>query len=205
MDEGTKGAMLLARSEKVTKETIAAQLFDLGYGTTVFTCWDGLSVFNTAHLVGKGGSFSNQLSTPSALNQSSIESLCINIKGALDYSGMLANIAPKKLVVPRSQAFNVQRIMGSFLQSDNANNQINALMGQFALMDGWMVNDYLQNQTNWFITTDVQDGLKFIQRSEKKGEDNDFGTSDFRYKVSTRFSTGLVDTRGVWGSGNAGS
>jgi hypothetical protein len=68
-----------------------------------------------------------------------------------------------------------------------------------------MVNHYLTNQTNWFITTDVPEGLKFFQRAQKSGSDNDFNTSDYRHKVTTRFSLGCTDVRGVFGSGNAGS
>ena len=204
-NEMTKAAEELGRSEMITKETIAAQLFDNGYGTTTFTGWDGVALFSASHLIGKGGTYSNMLSVASALNQASLESAAIAISGFKDSSGRLAAIMPKKLVVPRSDMFLAEKILGSFLVSENANNAINPLASLKTFGEGYMVNHYLSNQTNWFCTTDVQDGLKFFNRSEKSGSDNDFNTSDYRHKVTTRFSLGATDARIVFGSGNAGS
>jgi hypothetical protein len=205
INEMSKAGALLGDSEMKTKETIAAQLFDNGYGTTTFTSWDGLAMFSASHLIGKGGTFSNMLSTPSALNQAAIESAIVAISRFKNTSGLLAMVKAKKLVVPSSDVFIAERILGSYLQSDNANNNINALQSLGMFSEGWMVNHYLTNQTNWFITTDVPEGLKFFQRAQKSGSDNDFNTSDYRHKVTTRFSLGCTDVRGVFGSGNAGS
>lgn len=205
INEMSKAGELLGKSEQITKETIAAQLFDNGYGTTTFTCWDGVALFSASHLIGKGGTYSNMLSVASALNQAALESAAVAISGFKDSSGLLAMVRPKKLVVPRSDLFIAERILGSFLQSDNANNARNALDSLGTFSEGWMVNHYLNNQTNWFVTTDVMDGLKFFQRAQKSGSDNDFNTSDYRHKVTTRFSLGITDPRGVFGSGNAGS
>lgn len=205
VNEMSKAGEELGRSELITKETIAAQLFDNGYGTTTFAAWDGVALFSTSHLIGKGGTYSNMLSTASALNQASLESAAIAVRGFKDSSGRLAAITPKKVVVPRSDMFLIEKILGSFLVSENANNAINPLMSLKTFSEGYIVNDYLVNQTNWFITTDVNDGLKFFNRSEKSGSDNDFNTSDYRHKVTTRFSLGATDARCVFGSGNAGS
>lgn len=205
INEASKAGELLGKSEKITKETTSALFFDNGYGTTTFTCWDGEALFSASHLIGKGGTYSNMLSVASALNQASIESAAVAISGFKDSSGLLAMVKPERLVVPRSDIFIAERILGSFLQSDNANNARNALDSLGVFSKGYMVNHYLTNQTNWFITTDVMDGLKFFQRSEKSGSDNDFNTSDYRHKVTTRFSLGITDPRGVFGSGNAGS
>jgi len=205
MDVGTKNAYNLTRSELVTRETLGAQLFDFGYGTTKFTAWDGLSLFNTAHLVGKGGTFSNQLSTPATLNQTAIESAIIGIANFVDTGGNRMMAKAKKLAIPVSQQFAAERILGSFLQSDNANNSINALQSLGVFTEGRVILNYLNNQTNWFITTDVMDGLKWIDRDEGEGQDNDFGTSDYRYKRWFRSANGCSDVRGVYGSGNAGS
>lgn len=205
INEGDKAGELLGKSEKITVETIAAQLFDNGYGTTTFTSWDGVALFSASHLIGKGGTFSNMLSTPSALNQAAIESAVVAISRFKDSSGLISQVKPKKLVVPAADLFIAERILGSFLQSDNANNNVNAIQSLGIFSDGWMVNHHLTNQTNWFITTDTMDGLKFFDRASKSGSDNDFNTSDYRHKVSRRFSLGCTDVRGVFGSGNAGS
>ncbi len=205
INEMTKSGELLGRSERATVETLAAQLFDNGYGTTTFTAWDGVALFSASHLIGKGGTYSNMLATPSALNQAAIESAVVAIRGFKDSSGLLAQVKPKMLVVPRSDAFAVERIMGSFLQSNNANNNINALQSLETFSEGYLVNDWLSNQTNWFMTTDVMEGLKFFDRARKSGADNDFNTSDYRHKLTRRFSLGCTDPRGVFGSGNAGS
>lgn len=206
LDEMVKAGRLLGDSELKTKEAVAASLFDQGYTTTNFTMWDGQALFSSSHVVGKGGATqSNMLSVPSALNQAAIESAVIAVSGFLNNAGLLAKVMPKKLIIPRSDVFIAERITKSFLQSDNANNAINAIQSLGVLPEGYMVDHYLVNQTNWFIKTDAMDGLKFFERSSYSGADNDFNTSDYRHKVTTRFSVGASDWRGVFGSGNAGS
>ena len=56
----------------------------------------------------------------------------------------------------------------------------------------------------FFVTTDVPDGLKMFQRSAlKKGMEGDFETGNVRYKVRERYSFGVTDWRGVFGSEGA--
>jgi hypothetical protein len=209
MDEGMKLAKMLGDSELKTKEIVAATMMDQGYTTSgagAYTMWDNQAVFSASHKVGKPGQTqSNMLSTPSALNQTALESAIINVTGLYNNAGLLAMIRPRKLIVPRSDTFIVERICASFLQSDNANNAINAIKSTGLLPEGYMVAHYLNNQTNWFLLTDQENGLKFFLRSEFSDKDNDFATADYRHKVMCRFSVGASDWRGFYGSGNAGS
>lgn len=193
----------LGRSKALTKEKNVAAMFDAAYGTTVYTCWDSVAIFSASHVLGKGGgTFSNMLSTPSQLNQAALEDADIAVSGFVDSAGNPIMARSDLLVVPKSQKFIAERILGSYLQSNTANNAINALQSLGTIRNGYMVNHFLSNTNNWFIKTDVDNGGKFFQRSEYMGADNDFGTSNYRHKVSDRYSYGVTDPRGFFGSGN---
>jgi len=192
----------LGRSKALTKEKNVAAMFDAAYGTTVYTMWDGVAVFSASHVLGKGGTFSNMLSTPSQLNQAALEDADIAIMGFTDSAGNPIMAMSDMLVVPRQFKHVAERILGSYLQSNTANNAINSLQSLNTIRNGYMVNHYLSNANNWFIKTNVDNGGKFFQRTEYMGADNDFGTSNYRHKVSDRYSFGVTDPRGYFGSGN---
>jgi hypothetical protein len=192
----------LGRSKALTKEKNVAAMFDAAYGTTVYTMWDNVAIFSASHELGKGGTFSNMLSTPAQLSQAALEDADIAISGFVDSAGNPIMAMGELLVVPKSQKYVAERILGSYLQSNTANNAINALQSLNTFKEGYMINHFLANTQNWFIKTNVDNGGKFFQRSEYMGADNDFGTSNYRHKVSDRYSYGVTDPRGYFGSGN---
>jgi len=201
LNEMDKAAKCLARSMKHTCENVAAGLFNNGYVTTDFTTWDNVALFSSAHVLGKGGTYSNLLSTAADLNEASLEDAIVAIAGFTDDAGLNIQVMPQTLFVPRQLMFIAERLLKSNLQPDTANNDINAIKNMGSLPGGFEVNHYLTDQNNWFIRTDVEDGGKFIERSEKTGADNDFGTSNYRHKHTKRFSVGCTDPRGYFGSG----
>ncbi len=201
LSEMTKAGKDLAKSGHETKEQVAADLFNNGYNTNVFTPWDSVSLFNSANVLGKGGTFSNILATAADLSEASLEDACIAIAGFKDDAGLTIQVRPQTLFVPRQLMYIAERILKSTLQNDSAENAINALRSTSSIPGGYEVNHYLTDVNNWFIRTDVQDGGKMFMRSEKSGQDNDFGTSNYLHKLSCRFSVGCTDKRGYFGSG----
>lgn len=201
MNEGTNAAEALARSMMQTKEHVAADLFNNGYVTTTFTCWDSLSLFNTAHVLGKGGTYSNVLSVAADLSEASLEDALVAIAGFTDDAGLKIKAMGQTLFVPRQLMYIAERILRSTLQNDTAENAINAIRSTNALPGGYEVNHYFSDANNWVVRTDVPNGGKIFNRSSKRGSDNDFGTSNYRHKASERFSVGCTDPRGYFGSG----
>lgn len=200
MDMMTKAGVALKRSLVHTEEQVAANVFNNGYSTT--TTWDGVSLFNSAHLKIKGGTFSNVLATPADLSEASLEDAIIAVEDFRDDAGLLIDARVQTLHIPRSLRYVADRILGSQLQNDTANNAINALRSTGSVPGGYHVNHRFEDQENWFLRTDVMDGGKFFRRYDHEfGQDNDFGTSNYRHKGMTRFSVGVTDPRQYFGSG----
>lgn len=201
-----KGAKQLARSMRIKKERVAADILNNGFDANfVQPGGDGLSLFNTAHINGPTNSntYSNQLAVAAALSEASLEDLIIQVRRAKDPRDLEIQLRAVRLIVPPELQFEAQRILGSVLQNDTANNATNAMRDMRSISDGFVVNDYLTSASNWFIKTDAPDGLKCYQRQEVDfGEDMAFTTGNYRFKATERYSFGWSDPRGVYASGS---
>lgn len=199
----SKGARALARAMNITREVEAHAVFNDGWDSTaLMTDGDGQSLFATAHPNGpSGGTFSNRLAVPADLSEASLEDLLSLIGRAEDVRGLPAMIRARRLVVATGpNEFNAQRIMGSVLQNDTANNATNAIRDMKVIRDGWMSTPYLNETMAWFLTTDAEDGLKFFQRKDITfGQDNAFTSGNARFKATMRQSQGWSDPRGAYG------
>ena len=185
-----------------TKEEVAANMINNGYNSS-YVGWDGLSLFNSAHKLIKGGTYSNVLPVAADLSEASLEDAIIRIQSLTDDAGLLIGLTAQSLHVAPSNQFNAERILKSTLQNDTNNNAINAIRSNGMLPKGYFVNQRFDDAANWFIRTDCMDGGKFINRVDiKSNNDNDFGTGDYLHKVSTRFAVGWTDARQYFGSGN---
>jgi hypothetical protein len=85
-----------------------------------------------------------------------------------------------------------------------ADNDINAIMSNNAVPGGYAVNHYLTDTNAWFLMTDVPNGLKhFVRTPMSTSMDADFDTGNSRYKARERYSFGVSDPLGVFGSPGA--
>ena len=56
----------------------------------------------------------------------------------------------------------------------------------------------------WFLLTDIPDGMKHFNRvALETSMDGDFDTGNVRYKARERYSFGVSDPLGIWGSPGA--
>lgn len=198
-----KGARALSRAMNISREYYAHQPLNNSWDTN-FTMLggDGKPLFSTTHPNGpSSGTYSNRLTVEADLSEASLEDLTGQIRIALDARGLPAMLQMKRLVISAGvNEFNTQRIMGSVLQNDTANNATNAQRDLGFITDGWMSTPYLTQQRAWFITTNADEGLVYFQRREITfGEDNSFSTGNARYKSSMRQSQGWGDARGAYG------
>lgn len=195
-----KGGSALKRSLVHTEEQVAANVFNNGYTTSLSV--DGQPVFSANHRSIKGNDFSNVLGTPADLSEASLEDALIAVEDFRDEAGLLIDAVVQTLHIPRQLRFIAERITASLLQNDTDNNAINAVKSTNSLPGGYHVNHRFTDPNNWFLRTSVEDGGKFFQRKGHTfGQDNDFGTSNYRHKGMTRFSTGVTDSRQYFGSG----
>ena len=193
----------LARAMAYTKQVKAASVLNNGFSSAV-TYGDGVSLFSTAHPLVSGGTNSNRPAVAADLNETSLEAAVIKIAGWTDERGLLIAAKPRKLVVPPSLMFVATRLLETELRVATADNDVNALKSMGSIPEGYTVNHFLTDTNAWFLTTDVPNGLKhFVRTPLQTSMDADFDTGNARYKSRERYSFGVSDPLGIYGSPGA--
>ena len=193
----------LARAMAYTKQVKAAAVLNNGFNSAV-TYGDGQPLFSTAHPLISGGTNSNTPSTAADLNETSLENAVIQIAGWTDERGLLIAAKPRKLVVPPNLMFTATRLLQTELRVATADNDVNALKMMGSIPEGYTVNHFLTDTNAWFLTTDVPNGLKhFVRTPLSTSMDGDFDTGNVRYKSRERYSFGVSDPLGIFGSPGA--
>jgi hypothetical protein len=193
----------LARAMAYTKQVKAAAILNNGFNSAV-TYGDGQALFSTAHPLVSGGVNSNRPATNADLNETSLEAAVIQIAGWTDERGLLIAAKPRKLVVPPQLQFVATRLLETNLRVGTTDNDINALKNNGSIPEGYTINHWLTDPTGWFLTTDVPNGLKhFVRVALSTSMDADFDTGNSRYKARERYSFGVSDPLGVFGSPGA--
>jgi hypothetical protein len=193
----------LARAMAYTKQVKAAAILNNGFNASV-TYGDGQSLFSTAHPLVSGGSNSNRPTVGADLNETSLEAAVIQIAGWTDERGLLIAAKPRKLIVPPALQFVATRLLETNLRVGTADNDINALKNNGSIPEGYTINHWLTDTNAWFLTTDVPNGLKhFVRVPLATSMDADFDTGNSRYKARERYSFGVSDPLGAFGSPGA--
>ena len=193
----------LARAMAYTKQVKAANILNQGFAGGP-TYGDGQTLFSTAHPLVSGGVNSNRPTVAADLNETSLEAAVIQIAAWTDERGLLIAAKPRKLIVPPSLQFVAERLLKTELRVATADNDINALKSMGSIPEGYAVNHYLTDNNAWFLITDVPNGLKhFVRTPMQTGMDADFDTGNSRYKARERYSFGVSDPLGIYGSPGA--
>jgi hypothetical protein len=190
----------LARGMSYTKQVKGAYVLNNAF-TGGPTYGDGQVLCSTAHPLVSGGTNSNRPATGADLNETSLENAVIQIAAWTDERGLLIAAKPKKLVVPPSLMFVATRLLETELRVGTTDNDINALKNNGSIPEGYTVNHFLTDTNAWFLLTDVPNGLKhFVRTPMSTGMDGDFDTGNVRYKARERYSFGVSDPLGIFGS-----
>jgi|TARA_R100001129_G_C5301699_1_gene242726 hypothetical protein len=202
---GARYTKALARAMAYTKQVKSAAVLNKGFtGTGNPTYGDGKVLFATDHPLVSGGTNSNRFTTGSDLNETSLEDAVIQIAAWTDERGLLIAAKPRKLIIPPALQFVATRILESQQRVGTADNDINAIMTTGAIPEGYTVNHYLTDNNAFFLTTDVPNGLKhFVRTPMATSMDGDFDTGNVRYKARERYSFGVSDPLGMFGSPGA--
>ena len=197
----TRRAKSNAFSMTQTIENVGAFLYNNAFSTTYFTTADGAALVSTAHVNVTGGTYSNALSPAADLSEAALEDMCIQIMGTQNDRGLLINIMPTSLHVPRQEYFNAHRILKSVLQSNTANNNVNVLKATNAFPGGIKLNHYFTAPHAWFVRTNCPQGMTLFWRERPSfDQDNDFDTKNAKAASYMRLSVGCTDPRGIFGS-----
>ena len=189
----------LARAMAHTKQVKA--VFPLNNGFTSYQSGDGVYLFSTAHPLVSGGTNSNRPTTGADLNETSLEAAVIQVAKWTDQRGLLIAARPRRLVVPPDLMFVATRILDSENRPATADNDVNAIKNNGTIPEGYRVNHYLTDTNAWFMVTDVPNGMKHFERAAMTtAMDGDFNTGNVRYKARERYSFGVSDPLGMYGS-----
>ncbi len=190
----------LARGMAYTKQVKGAAILNNGFNASA-VYGDGVSLFSTAHPLVSGGTNSNRPAVAADLNETSLESAVIQIAAWTDERSLLIAAKPKKLIVPPSLMFVATRLLETSLRVGTTDNDINAIKNNGSIPEGYTVNHFLTDPNAWFLTTDVPNGLKhFVRVPLSTSNDGDFDTGNIRYKARERYSFGVSDPLGIFGS-----
>lgn len=196
---GTIYAEHLAQSIIETKETLCANVLNRAFNPA-FLGGDGVSLNANNHPIAPG-TFSNLLTTPAALSQTSCEQMLIQIRNAVDNNGKRIRLTPLKIVGGSSQIFQAEVILKSVLRTGAANNDINPIKSMGLLAQGQGNLARITSTTAWWIQTDAPRGLQLMNRRNlEKSMEGDFETDSMRYKATERYWPSWTDPRAVWGT-----
>ena len=193
----------LARAMAYTKQTKGAAILNNAFAAGT-TYGDGQPLCSTVHPLVSGGVNSNTPAVAADLNEASLEAAVIQIAGWTDERGLLIAAKPSKLVIPPALQFVATRLLDTELRPGTADNDINAMNNNGTIPGGYTVNNYLTDTNAWFLMTDIPNGLKhFVRSPMQTSMDADFDTGNSRYKARERYSFGVSDPLGIFGSPGA--
>ena len=193
----------LARSMAHSKQVKGASILNNGFNNN-FTGGDGKELLATDHPLSVGGTFSNEPTTATDLNETALENGLISISQFTDERGLIVALRGRKLVIPAELQFVAERLMKSEGRVGTADNDINALRSSGAIPEGYTVNHFLTDPDAFFILTDAPNGLKHFTRAPlRTAMEGEFNTGNMRFKARERYSFGWSDPRAIYGSPGA--
>jgi len=189
----------LARSIIQTEETDHANVLNDSFTTE--NSADSLTIHNAAHPnVATNTTQSNRPSTATDLTQTSLEQAFIDISDWTDDHDINIQVQPQLLVVPNELMWVATKILGTQGEVNSADNTINPM---YHVMD-WVWWRYLTDPDAWFIKTDVEQGYTcFVRWNTQLDRDNEFDTQNLKFIATRRWSRGLSDWRGSYGTTGA--
>jgi hypothetical protein len=192
----------LARAMAYTKQVKAAAILNGAFSGTTYG--DGKTLCATDHPLVSGGTNSNRPAVAADLNETSLEAAVIQIAAWTDERELLIAAKPRKLIIPPALQFVATRLLETEGRVGTADNDLNALRSNGSIPEGYAINHYLTDNNAWFLTTDIPNGLKHFTRSPMATSmDADFDTGNSRYKARERYSFGVSDPLGIYGSPGA--
>jgi hypothetical protein len=194
----------LARAMANTKQVKAANIFNNGFSDTI---GDGAAFFSSAHPTISDGDQSNLLAA-SDLSEATLETALTAAQKIKDDRGILIGASVVSLHIPVDSWAVADKILsspgntGTSAAAANPNtNAINAIRNMGMVPEGYFINRRLTDTDAWFMKTDVPNGTKMFVRSPLQTKmEPDFDTGNLRFKARERYSFGVSDWRGFFGS-----
>jgi phage major head subunit gpT-like protein len=191
----------LGRSVACTPDYIFAQFLGRAFNSSYPATADGKEMCATDHLIiGTNSSDgSNELATPAALSETSMEDVYTALMTMLGADGMISSIMPEKLIVPAALAHTAKKLTKSGKTLGTANNDPKVVGDGLEVV----VNPYLDTHSTsrWFVLTDWDLGGIFWEWDVKSEslEDQNIHTLNRTSMTFFRARHGCDDWRHVFG------
>jgi len=194
----------LARAMANTKQVKGANLFNNSFSDTI---GDGVAFFSDSHPTVADGLQDNLLAA-SDLAESTLETALTAIQKTKDDRGILIGASAVSLHIPVDYWAVADRVLSSpgntqtsAAAADPNTNAINAIRHMGMVPEGYHINRRFTDTDAWFVKTDVPNGTKMFVRSPLQTKmEPDFDTGNLRFKARERYSFGVSDWRGWYGS-----
>jgi len=194
----------LGKAGRIVREVRFFNLLNLGFTTVFGFPKNGVNetLFNTAHTLLGGGTLANRSATDMDLAIASLEAAVLLFDNLVDEMGYPVDVVAKWLICPPNLKQVGRELLGSEFRPDSNVNAINPIRQDGLMMAFPNGCRYLTNSNSWFLTADKgEHDLQFVERRALRfytGED--FDTGDAKYKGTQRFSVGVGEWRGTFGS-----
>lgn len=183
-------------------EIQAFKILTLGFGTTGGgTGYNPVgptneSLFNTAHVISRGGTYANRPAVAQDLSQANLEDAITNFRRIPNESGLPQPKMPAKLVIPPELEWVAKKLLLTEYEPNSANNTINPLQG----IVKFVIVHYITDPGQWTLLSDDHDLNVWVRRGIRTQTDPDFTHGGVKTKVSFRMGSGHSGWRGAWAS-----
>lgn len=200
---GAQYAGELARAILESKELISANVLNNGFSAS-YPIGDTKAMLATDHPLYGGGTFSNKLAVAANLSESALEDILTQIANAVNERSLPIPINPVRLIIGTGNIFTATRILRSMQRVGTPDNDINAIKSLGIFSEDPHVLRRLTNTNAWFVKTDAPLGLQMFERIklEKRTFEEEV-TGNYVMSARSRFSPGITDPRGIYGSEGA--
>lgn len=203
-DQLTNHARWFMFSARYVEEKRAAILYNNGFSSE--NSADGVSIFNSAHVLKGGGTARNVLSTAADLSATSLEQALIDLSTETKVEAGQLVTPPQSLVllVPPQLEFTAARLINSTLRPGTADNDVNALKER-----KWkvVVNEFLTDPDAWFLQDANKKNIGLVSYTRvpitMEPAMTDPRTRNRMYPVRWRRSFGCDYWQGTFGTAGA--
>ncbi len=188
----------LQESFQQTKEILGANLINNATTYNASVVGDGVAFASTAHPY-DGGTWANTPTTQIDLNESSLETACIQIRTQwVNQAGLKIFARGRKVLVPPQLEYVAKRVFGTEGRPGTADHDTNALRATGSLPEGYEVLDFLTSNFAWTVLTNKK-GLLYLERMPFETDMQvDFTTDNLLVKARERYSFGIYNPRSAW-------
>jgi len=194
----------LAESGAESQEIQGMNIINNGFTTE--TTADGVALFSTAHLLPRGGTFRNRLSTDADLSVTSFEQMLVDFETQfVGDTGIYKKIMPRLIwCAPQNKRF-AKELIASALKPDTSDNNMNSFQGE---VDQVMSSVHFTDTDAWGLCASQNDaGLRIVRRKAMEtkgaGDAEGFHNDSIYYKSRYREIVSAIHPYGIFGTTGA--